>query len=536
MASKSLICLDEGLPAFPGALGFGRFSFGGSGRHFEIPTDASPQILHVRSLADNGANTLRAHLAENFPRIIVFDIGGIIALETPLSWSNPYWTIAGETAPGKGILIRNFGFENLSGADHGIARFLTIRPGSASHTFVANVNCTLVAGSAIITGGAGAFTNVLSNDYVQDFARYPWLFQNDDCDPLDPDAADGPALCTQVGALRIHKTSDIQVELIGGATPGDNVLLTGAFTLRFFRAAFSPATSPSSIDGIQIGANRTIWDHISVSWAQDECVSIGDPVSHCTIMNAIIAQGLNGAWHPEVAHSKGLMLQQGGPTGRVTAYNVFLAHNKDRNPRCGKASVEMMNVLAYNYGGPSEGFHCLGNSQVHAIRCYGVPGLDTAVGPTYVSIDTAGSNSLGKLFTKGCLGPGRETDDDTIDHWDITTANKSYRSLQPIFASPTPCYNIVKATDVEAIVFANAGDRPLTRNQLDQALIDQYNAGTGNWIDTEDDAGGYPPAGQYPTTNEDFVEPSDPFELSDTGYTNIEDTLHARALLLGAKP
>jgi len=531
MAHKSMICLDEGLPAFPGAVGFGRFSFGGSGRHFEDPLDASPQILHVRSLANDGANTLRAHLAETFPRIIVFDIGGIIELESMLSWSNPYWTIAGETAPGSGILIRNFGLETLSGANHGILRFLTIRPGNASHAFVANINCELVAGSAIITGGAGAFTNVLSDDWVQDFDRYPWSDPNVDCDAGHPD---GPALCTQ-DTLRIHKTSDTQVEIIGGATPGDNVLLTGTFTLRFFRAAFSPATSPSSVDGWQIGANHIIGDHISVSWAQDENISIGDPVSHCTIMNAFITQGLNGAWHPEVAHSKGLMLQQTGPTGRVTGYNIFLAHNKDRNPRCGKASNEMINVLAYNWGGPSEGFHCLGNAQVHAIRCYGKAGLDTEVGPTWMSIDTAGSNSLGKLFTKGCLGPGRLTD--TGDDWLITSAAKTFQVLQPIFASPTPCYNIVDADDVIALVLAQAGDRPLARNQIDALMITQYNAGTGHWIDTEDDAGGYPDSSQYPTTQEDFIEPSNPFEINpDTGYTNIEDTLHARALLLGAKP
>ncbi|WP_168196297.1 T9SS C-terminal target domain-containing protein [Echinicola soli] len=105
--------------AFPGAEGYGRFAIGGRGG----------KVVHVTNLADNGPGSLR-DAVENHeePRTIVFDVSGTIELESRLVLNDPFVTVAGQTAPGKGICIRSapFGF---TGNDV-IARFVRLRLGA----------------------------------------------------------------------------------------------------------------------------------------------------------------------------------------------------------------------------------------------------------------------------------------------------------------------------------------------------------------------------------------------------------------------
>jgi len=83
------------IPAFPGAEGGGMYTFGGRGG----------KVITVTSLADDGPGTLREACETGGSRIIVFNVAGIIHLKTPLIIRAPYITIAGQTAPGKGICI-----------------------------------------------------------------------------------------------------------------------------------------------------------------------------------------------------------------------------------------------------------------------------------------------------------------------------------------------------------------------------------------------------------------------------------------------
>lgn len=88
---------------------------------------AGSRVIHVTSLADHGEGTLRAALADSSPNIIVFDVGGTIELESPLRISEPYVTVAGQTAPVPGILLRG---NRLRIAAHDVVvQHIAVRPG-----------------------------------------------------------------------------------------------------------------------------------------------------------------------------------------------------------------------------------------------------------------------------------------------------------------------------------------------------------------------------------------------------------------------
>lgn len=83
------------IPAFPGAEGGGMYSFGGRGG----------KVYVVTSLADSGPGTLREACEAGGARIVVFNVSGIIRLESPIIIQAPYITIAGQTAPGDGVCV-----------------------------------------------------------------------------------------------------------------------------------------------------------------------------------------------------------------------------------------------------------------------------------------------------------------------------------------------------------------------------------------------------------------------------------------------
>ena len=116
LLSTTTVFSQSSVPAFPGAEGHGRYVTGGRGG----------KIVHVTNLNDSGTGSLRAAVSGSEKKIVVFDVAGVIALQSNLK-IGANTTILGQTAPYPGITIRYYTVQ--PDANNVIMRFIRIRRG-----------------------------------------------------------------------------------------------------------------------------------------------------------------------------------------------------------------------------------------------------------------------------------------------------------------------------------------------------------------------------------------------------------------------
>ena len=136
--------------AFPGAQGWAARTPGGRGG----------KLLRVTTLAADGPGSLLEALATPGPRTIVFEVGGVIDLgRKTVKITEPYLTIAGQTAPQPGITLVRGGVDI---ATHDVVvRHLRVRPGSTGLARMAGLDFD-------------AISTVVAHDVIVDHCSLTW--------------------------------------------------------------------------------------------------------------------------------------------------------------------------------------------------------------------------------------------------------------------------------------------------------------------------------------------------------------------------
>lgn len=132
-------------PAFPGAEGHGRYVTGGRGG----------EVRHVTNLNDSGTGSFRAAVSGSAKKIVVFDVAGVIALNSDLT-IGANTTIEGQTAPKPGITLRYYTV--LYGGNNIIVRFIRFRRGQEKD----------------INDGADATWTRNKKDIILDHCSFSW--------------------------------------------------------------------------------------------------------------------------------------------------------------------------------------------------------------------------------------------------------------------------------------------------------------------------------------------------------------------------
>ena len=136
--------------AFPGAQGWAAHATGGRGG----------KIIRVTTLNPEGPGSIMEALNTKGPRIVVFEVGGVIDLGVKtVKITEGDLTIAGQTAPQPGITFIRGGFDVL--ASNVIIRHIRVRPGDA--------------GQAKMSGGDfDAISTVGAHDVIVDHCSLTW--------------------------------------------------------------------------------------------------------------------------------------------------------------------------------------------------------------------------------------------------------------------------------------------------------------------------------------------------------------------------
>lgn len=456
MAVPGALAVNGKVPAFPGAEGGGMYTTGGRGG----------EVYEVTTLEDYGSaetpvpGSLRDAVSGS-NRIIVFRVGGVIHLKDKLKIIGNNLTIAGQTAPGDGILITD----------------------------------------------------------------YDVVFGND-------------------------KAASGDRDILNSAT-GNNIIM------RYLRIR------PGDRKTEEVDATWSRWhhdliiDHCSFGWSTDETLSIYGNIN-TTVQWCLIGESLTMSKHSKGRHGYGAIF--GGLA--ATAHHNLLVSHTSRAPRIdgqGKLSAtatDFTNNVIYNWG-----FNSLyggqGNTHTNVIGNYYQtgPGTQDYSGGMVSNRNNAYASMHYRIANPSAPGAGcqsywyiqdnrvagyPEVDRDNTKGVYVEDTANTFLLNQPSATTNRP--QIEPAERAYHAVLAEAGATLPKRDWVDQRLVNDVKHSTGRFINTPDEAGGFPEmqSGKAPVDTDrdgmpDFWEKNhrlNPNDSSDgkiiaaNGYSQVENYLN----------
>ena len=366
----------------------------------------------------------------------------------------------------------------------------------------------------------------------------------EDKDPYNPEMGTLRYAVNQSGARvivfnvagTIHLKAPLEIKngnitILGQSAPGRGVCIadypiiikkTHDVVLRFIRCRLGNESlkkdPDTDYDAISINDSRNILiDHCSFSWSVDECVSCYGN-ENFTLQYCFITESLRDAGHVKGAHG------YGGIWGGKNAsfHHNLIAHHDSRNPRFDHdfvdtkyaGPIDFVNNVVYNWGGNSayggEGStHGKGGRHINMVANYFKPGPSTSsskstdkpvkVNERLVDPWTSCSNCTdacgGNVVAPTIYLTGNKmtsSADVTEDNWKGSTRAKSVAGTDTRWTEGLTLLETEQTADsAYETVLAKAGCS-LSRDAVDERIVNEVRNGNGSLIDKPADVGGWP--------------------------------------------
>lgn len=270
---------------------------------------------------------------------------------------------------------------------------------------------------------------------------------------------------------------------------------------------FRGSNRTTTADGIEIaGGSDILIDHVSCSWATDECISLygynytgRGSLRRVTIQHSLISEMPS-------THPYGMLVD--GDVSDVTFYRNVWAKNPNRNPQittgkrggpggtgdilAGIGRYELIHNIIYDavYGTRIQNQSPQWTIQLDAIGNYWKPGLRYPWPkiPIMVFNDPASLGPI-RVFLAENLGPGHETTDagQPCDYFSREVANSACSGYAPAHAAASRMnsgYAIPGGSAAEdfAEILAKAGATLPCRDSHDTRIAEEVATGTGRHV------------------------------------------------------
>lgn len=240
-----------------------------------------------------------------------------------------------------------------------------------------------------------------------------------------------------------------------------------------------------------LDGSRIIVDHCSLSWANDEVVTLWTAGNDITIQNCIVSEALRVQNNTSGAARAGFI--SGSRDKNVAIYNSLIMSNRARNPQIDHSLItDIRNCLIYNW---ETGAFTLKEGTVNLVNTFFRRGPDSSSDVRRAGLVTFGLISLenipsNSLYIENSELLGFSTTDVMAE---VSSSERNRITVSSPFG-PVPFQPEWDATysDLVDQLIPSIGASLPVRDSVDARLIEEFLQGEGAIIELPSDVGGWP--------------------------------------------